>query len=461
MSSGMRAQKKRIAEDYAKEHAEKLQRMIDSTWEDIDVYADQKRGLEDWLYDIKTFGNKEKDMQLFTDGLDHLEQTKKTLAGLYDQLDKLEKALNAKRGKKTSKRRHVVIMQAVPAELQRSVFDPRNKLEGKDAPQMYDPWSEVNHPQIVASTQCPKSILVAPPVASESEPVKSGKDKHKKKKRSQSKTKSKGKEKSVTFDIAGECVIPSACVEEEAKPAPSVAAIKPDKCAHCKRNHFRTNKCATCGYYHCLSAPCGAGGDYYGPKPVLQTRTGYVPIALEKLQEVHFKVWLHTGAGRILSNGAKVKFQGNTYLMCCYHQVSDAAISIATWDNKVLKLHKDAKWERPFDNKDIGLLPWSYLSGPGIGGTAIPICDTEINNNDYLMFSGYSPETGQICVAAAGQVSIKGNKIRHSISTMNGSCGSVLLKFSNQTVSVAGIHAGTYGGGDDPNFCYRLIQSKN
>jgi len=171
----------------------------------------------------------------------------------------------------------------------------------------------------------------------------------------------------------------------------------------------------------------------------------------------------------IRSVATKVKYKGKAWLMCDGHQVattgSDVCFRGETF--RIPSICPENGWEHPFEESDIALWPWDNFKGkcpqipPGcvFGLSDIRAFD-RASKKPNLTFVHRDPVTRKTMVSGLSEYAVRGDptKIYYNISTMNGSCGGVIVGSVGSDgggFCVYGVHAGTTGNKDDlPNYSY-------
>jgi len=158
------------------------------------------------------------------------------------------------------------------------------------------------------------------------------------------------------------------------------------------------------------------------------------------------------------SVGAKNTWEGKPYFVACYHQLSNQ--SRILHNGTFYDLPTDmGNYVRPFLEKDIALLPWTWFNGkcPTIRNV-LPLIDFDHHKNSAcpITFCAVDPTSKSKMVTGASGVRYTADRIYYNNDTASGYCGSwVIASYDGKHFRV-GIHSGTKGGGTAPNYCYRF-----
>lgn len=251
---------------------------------------------------------------------------------------------------------------------------------------------------------------------------------------------------------------PAPAVEkEEIRPAMSRRA-----CKTCNAKHTR---CKVCRKSHCSLSDCR------GSDKVRETATPFKAIPAEDIMKSVLVLKPATDSFP-LSSAWKVKWSGNTYLVACKHQlagkpdVMDPDGNTFTIPFHDASLAEPKHWIFPFKEKDIALLDWGYFRGkcPKVLKTyAIRSVTRTADLSRQMLFAGVEPNLAKVVVGGmnGAQVHDSGDRIEHSVDTTNGSCGSAYFGAYDGQTFIIGMHAGTYGGSDRPNYGYTFRVPKN
>jgi hypothetical protein len=87
----------------------------------------------------------------------------------------------------------------------------------------------------------------------------------------------------------------------------------------------------------------------------------------------------------------------------------------------------------------------------------------KLNEKDSFLLVGYDPSLKEVAWASLSDVEIRTGNIHHSVSTMNGSCGSGVISQTNPPylVGIHGFASGTSKTDRAPNGAYPTVISKN
>lgn len=247
---------------------------------------------------------------------------------------------------------------------------------------------------------------------------------------------------------------------EEVAPNTPKPSMSRRACKTCKAKH---TKCTKCGTVHCGSKGCPG-------KNSKEVSTPYKAIPVEDISGSI--LMLKSTDGFPISSAWKVKWSGKTWLVTCRHQLAGCPDVVDPSGNTFSIPYADARlaepkyWKFPFVEQDIALLDWEYFKGkcPKVVRTfSIRYVARDTDLSQQMVFVGYEPTTEKVVVGGLidARVDSSGKRIEHAVDTTNGSCGSAYLgAYDGQTLLI-GMHAGTYGGTDKPNYGYTFRVPKN
>lgn len=197
-------------------------------------------------------------------------------------------------------------------------------------------------------------------------------------------------------------------------------------------------------------------------KELLETRTGVQPLPIENLGTMLIKM-AHTNS-TLISNAAKVSYKGKPAILACRHQ-TDTPSNL--WgvdkDGGEFPIQHTGSWEYPFVQQDIAIMYIAKNVKTPLPGKCMKIeeYNPELAYPDKsCSYLTRDPDDQKVKIAPIAVPSVSHGKFYYRVSTMNGSCGSVIIKSENGSHTVIGVHAGTKGVGSTPNFAYMFV-SKN
>jgi hypothetical protein len=220
-------------------------------------------------------------------------------------------------------------------------------------------------------------------------------------------------------------------------------------CTYCKRTHPR-GICTKCNTAHCFT---GQSCPNKTPGPEMTTQQP--PLDAEILK-APMKVLYPDGNYSVAYKG---KYHDKVYLIMCNHQKRTGMklqVDNTTWS---LPPPKDPLWQQLCTQKDLAFLDWSTFKGQCPNVPTLNVRDwAGIPATANYTYVGIDPGTGKHVISGCN-VEHVGGKLIHSVKTGNGSCGSFVIAHCDGRHFVVGSHAGTFGGGPMPNYCW--VYSKN
>jgi hypothetical protein len=226
-------------------------------------------------------------------------------------------------------------------------------------------------------------------------------------------------------------------------------------CKGCGRKHALSN-CKKCGTDHCFRTPCPE------KKKGREVATSTPPIPVEQVKKGCMNV-IWPSRHMPPSQAWKVKYDKNTYLLCCAHQLTGGTGEIKAKlqvGEKTYALPSSLeKCEFPFLSPDLLLLPWNLIQNPPPVPT-FQICLEPLGRKEILTYVGRDPTSREFVMVGLGEYTVNNANILYSVSTGNGSCGSAIFRSANGRNEIVGIHGGTQGGGSNPNWSYRFALSE-
>ena len=243
-------------------------------------------------------------------------------------------------------------------------------------------------------------------------------------------------------------------------------------CPTCNLKHTVGNLCNKCHKVHCFTKQNPRGVDKCSEwekfdQPKVASKecvTPVKPIPINMSNNI-MSVFSDRTKNPVVSNAWKTKYNNQTYLCCCTHQLPASAY--VKHGNAEYTLPKnDASFLHPFLEKDIILIPWADFTTangskcPNVSPVTIRVGFQETDKS--VTFVGRDPISGSFIQSGIGSYTIKSGKVFHDVSTSNGSCGSGYFLATEGGIFLVAIHAGTVGSSNvKPNYGYIFEQAKN
>jgi hypothetical protein len=160
------------------------------------------------------------------------------------------------------------------------------------------------------------------------------------------------------------------------------------------------------------------------------------------------------------SVASKGKYGNEVYLQLCTHQKRNGAKIEYGGQTYALPPPVDPAWEKLCKNPDLSFLKWSWFKGNCPNVPTLKVRDyATIPASANYTYVGIDPQTGKHVVSGCTPEHVQG-KLIHSVKTSNGSCGSFIIAQCEGTHFLVGVHAGTFGAGSLPNYCW-VFEEKN